>query len=76
MANENESGEKTNDPTPKKLADARKKGDIAKSNDLTIAMIYFGFFIAILVAGSAPSAMQLPDCLCFCRHQTYFSTKF
>lgn len=53
MANDNESGEKTHDPTPKKLADARKKGDIAKSNDLTVAMIYFGLFIAILVAGSA-----------------------
>lgn len=53
MSGDNESGEKTHDPTPKKLADARKKGDIAKSNDLTIAMIYFGFLLAILVAGAA-----------------------
>ena len=52
MAEGDESGEKTHDPTPKKLADARKKGDIAKSNDLTVAMIYFGFLIAILVVGS------------------------
>ena len=51
MAGDDDSGEKTHDPTSKKLADARKKGDIAKSNDLTIAMIYLGFLIAILAAG-------------------------
>ena len=47
MAGEDDSGEKTHDPTPKKLADARKKGDIAKSNDLTVAAVYLGFLIAI-----------------------------
>ena len=51
MAGNDDSGEKTHDPTPKKLSDARKKGDIAKSNDLTVAVIYLGFLIAILVAG-------------------------
>ena len=51
MAGNDDSGEKTHDPTPKKLEDARKKGDIAKSNDLTVAVIYLGFLVAILVAG-------------------------
>lgn len=51
MAGEDDSGEKTHDPTPKKLADARKKGDIAKSNDMTVAAVYLGFLIAILATG-------------------------
>jgi len=51
MAGEDDSGEKTHDPTPKKVADARKKGDVAKSNDLSAAVIYLSFLIAILVFG-------------------------
>lgn len=46
-----DSGEKTHDPTPKKIADARKKGDIAKSNDLTVAAVYLGFLLAVFAAG-------------------------
>lgn len=56
MAGEDGSGEKTHDPTPKKLGDARKKGDIAKSNDLTVAMIYLAFLIAILATGGSAIA--------------------
>ncbi len=52
MADNDDSGEKNHDPTPKKLEDARKKGDVAKSNDLSAAMIYLSFLIAILVFGS------------------------
>lgn len=51
MAGDDSSGEKTLDPTAKKLLDARKKGDIAKSNDLTVAVIYMAFLVAILVVG-------------------------
>ena len=49
---DDDSGEKIHDPTPKKLLDARKKGDIAKSNDMTAAMIYLGFLVAVLSAGA------------------------
>ena len=45
------SGEKVHDPTAKKLEDARKKGDVAKSTDLTVAAAYLGFLLAILVSG-------------------------
>ena len=34
------SGEKTEPPTPKKLREARKKGQVAKSNDLTQAFLF------------------------------------
>ena len=35
MAGSDDSGDKTEKPTPKKLQDARKKGDISKSKDIT-----------------------------------------
>jgi len=35
MADKNDGGDKTERPTPKKLEDARKKGNVAKSKDLT-----------------------------------------
>ena len=35
MAGSDDSGDKTEKPTPKKLQDARKKGDISKSKDVT-----------------------------------------
>ena len=35
MAEKNDGGDKTEKPTPKKLQDARKKGDVPKSNEVT-----------------------------------------
>lgn len=35
MADKNDGGDKTEKPTPKRLDDARKKGDVAKSKDVT-----------------------------------------
>jgi flagellar biosynthetic protein FlhB len=52
MSEENEDSDKQFDPTPKKLADARKKGELAKSNDLTTAASYGGFLIAAAAFGS------------------------
>ena len=49
-------GEKVHDPTPKKLEDARKKGDVAKSNEITAAAVYIGFLIAAFSTG--PAALQ------------------
>ncbi len=40
-----EGGEKTEEPTPKKLDDARRKGQVWKSRDLTGALVFMvGFF--------------------------------
>ena len=44
------SGEKVFDPTPQRLADARKRGDIPKSNDVTTAATYLGL-LAVLLGG-------------------------
>jgi len=44
------SGDKTEEPTPKKLKDARKKGQVAKSQDLTSSVLYIVGFAVL--AGS------------------------
>ncbi|MEM8569734.1 MAG: flagellar type III secretion system protein FlhB [Pseudomonadota bacterium] len=40
MSEEQTSGEKTFEPTPQRLEEARKKGDIPKSQDVTAAAVY------------------------------------
>lgn len=39
MADKNDSGDKTEKPTPKRLQDARKKGDVAKSKEVTSTVV-------------------------------------
>lgn len=48
-----DSAEKPFQPTPKKLEEARKKGDVPKSNDLTTAAAYLGFIAAAFALGPA-----------------------
>ncbi len=45
--------DKQYDPSPKKLADARKKGEVPKSNDLITAASYLGLMVALLGTGPA-----------------------
>lgn len=47
FAKDGEGGEKTEEPTAKKLNDARSKGQAAKSREITTAASLFVFFIAI-----------------------------
>lgn len=44
-------GEKTHDPTEKRLRDARQKGNIVKSADLSATAAYFGLALAFLLNG-------------------------
>ena len=48
---EGESGEKTEEPTGKRIEDARQKGQIAKSPELTTAAFLIGSTVAMSVAG-------------------------
>lgn len=48
---QDDDSEKSFDPTPKKLEDARKKGEIARSTDLQTAAAYAGLSIALILAG-------------------------
>jgi len=47
FAKDGEGGEKTEEPTAKKLSDARKKGQAAKSREITTASSLLIFFIVI-----------------------------
>lgn len=51
MSGENDDSDKSFDPTPQKLLDARKKGEIAKSADLQTAAGYAGLTLAFLAVG-------------------------
>jgi len=50
---ESDSGEKTEEPTAKKLTDARKKGQIARSKDLGTMFVLVGSAFAMLLMGSS-----------------------
>jgi len=55
---DSDSGEKTEEPTAKKLTDARKKGQIARSKDLGTFFVLVGSACAMLLMGdSLASAM-------------------
>lgn len=50
---DSDSGEKTEEPTAKKLTDARKKGQIARSKDLGTLFVLVGSACAMLLMGKA-----------------------
>lgn len=60
FAKEGSGGEKTEEPTSKKLSDARKKGQVAKSQDLTMAvsLLVFFFVLRIYVGTLGNSVME------------------
>lgn len=51
MASSNDDAEKSHEPSQRKLEQARRKGDIARSNDVLTAMSYFGLFATCLLFG-------------------------
>lgn len=48
MAGKNDGGDKTEKPTPKRLADARRKGDVAKSKDVTATVTLFVWLVVFI----------------------------
>lgn len=52
MADKGDSGDKTEQPTAKRLTDARRKGDVAKSRDLTSTAGLFIWLLLLLFAGA------------------------
>ena len=47
FAKDGEGGEKTEEATPKKLEDARKEGQVAKSQDLAVAILLIILFTSL-----------------------------
>ena len=51
MSGQDEDSDKPFDPTPQKLQKARQKGEVAKSNDLSVVAAYSGLLISLMTAG-------------------------
>lgn len=49
---DNSSGEKSFEPTPQRLAEARRKGDVPRSTDVTAAAVYLGFLGVVVSIGA------------------------
>jgi len=56
MSQEEDSAEKEYEPTERKLQEARKRGEVPKSNELHVAAAYGGLLIAGFGVGSAAFA--------------------
>jgi type III secretion protein U len=52
MAEKNDGGDKTELPTQKRLKDARKKGDVAKSKDVSAGLLTLVWLILFALAGT------------------------
>ena len=52
MSEPQDEAEKHHEATPQKLLEARKKGELAKSNDLLTAAAYAGLLAALLMTGA------------------------
>lgn len=63
MADKNDGGDKTELPTPKRLRDARNKGDVAKSKDVGASLVTLLWFVILAFAGGYVS-VQIAD---FCQ---------
>lgn len=62
MGQQQNTGEKTEKPTPKKLRDARREGQVAKSKDMTYTAVTFAW-IVVLVSLAGWFAEQLAQLL-------------
>ena len=51
MSDKDEDTDKSFEATPQKLLEARRKGEVAKSNDLLTAAAYFGLLVALMTVG-------------------------
>lgn len=60
MADKNDSGDKTEKPTPKRLEDARKKGDVSKSREVTATVgLVLWLALGALVVGYATARIAV-----------------
>ena len=52
MSSQAQDNEKSHNPTEKKILDARKRGEIVRSNDVTTAASYMGYWIGFTLFGT------------------------
>jgi len=63
MSDQNDSAqEKSHEPTPHKLQQAREKGEVVQSREISVLAAYMGFAVALVISGGA-GAMSFADTL-------------
>jgi flagellar biosynthesis protein FlhB len=73
---EQEDSDKSFDPTPQKLQKSRKKGDIARSTDLSVFASYAGFLLAIMAVGATSIQIFASNLMTFLDRPDYLSEIF
>ena len=78
MSDKNDGGDKTEKPTPKKLQDARKKGDVAKSKDVTstVGLMIWLALVALTIGYAGTRLAALYDSLFATIGQGWLHTGF
>jgi type III secretion protein U len=75
LADKDQGGDKTEKPTPKRLADARKKGEVAKSRDVTATATLLIWVLVLLFgadfAGTRLAALFDRDFLLIGSHESF-----
>lgn len=61
---EDSSGEKSHDPTPQKLEEARRRGDVPKSTDMAVAAAYLGL-LAVMISVGPEMARDAGEAMAF-----------
>lgn len=62
---EDSAAEKSHEPTPKRLEEARRKGDVARSLDLSAAAAYLGLLLALVAFGAGSAEIAGADMAVF-----------
>lgn len=68
MADENDAASRTEEPTPRKLQEAREKGDVVKTMDLPALMSLLGVSAVILMSGAGLMRGMAAELLPFVAH--------
>ncbi|MCI4666430.1 MAG: flagellar type III secretion system protein FlhB [Neomegalonema sp.] len=68
MAQQDDGQEKTLDPTPQRIARARREGDVPRSQDLNTVAGYLGFLLALTISGGAVAAGVAEPIFAFIAH--------
>ncbi|HSW08342.1 type III secretion system export apparatus subunit SctU [Aquabacterium sp.] len=78
MADKNDGGDKTEKPTSKKLEDARKKGDVSKSKEVTsaVGLVLWLAMVALLTSYAVTRIATLYDALFATIAQGWATTGF
>lgn len=75
-AGQDDDAEKSFEPTPKKLQDARKKGDVVKSQDVNATAAYAGLFLGFVIVATGELSKAATGLMVFLDQPTELTQLF